>query len=169
MIGSKDNPIVVDSLRSEINFLNNLVTKNGDYILYHRLGSTHENDKILDHYELLDCSGNKYEVYIDAYGDEIIPIPPDGFLFENEYFGEEFLGYFNEDTNVVDEKYIYQRPEEVNGRKIYNYIFESYGTNVKVNFPEDIIDMMIKQRRIFIPPHNIDKHKKIILEALNIK
>ena len=37
------------------------------------------------------------------------------------------------------------------------------------HFPEDLIDIMIKQRRIFIPPHNIDKHKKIILEALNIK
>ena len=107
--------------------------------------------------------------YQIAYGDEIVPIPPDGFLFENEYFGEEFLGYFNEDTNVIDEKYIYERPEEVNGRKIDNYIFESYGVNGRINFPEDLIDIMIKQRRIFIPPHNIDKHKKIILEALNIK
>ena len=168
MIGSKGNPIVVDSLRNEINFLNNLVTTNGDYIFYHRLGSTNENGKILDHYELLDCSGNKYEVYIDGYGDEIVPIPPDGFLFDNEYFGEEFLVYLNEDTNVVDEKYIYERPEEGNGRKIDNYIFESYGTNVGVNFPEDIIDMMIDQRRIFIPD-NIDKHKKVILEALKIK
>lgn len=164
MIGSKGNPIVVNSIGNEINFLNNLVTTNGDYILYHRLGSTNENGKVLDHYELLDCSGNKYEVYIDAYGDDIVPIPPDGFLFENEYFGEEFLGYFNED-NVIDEKYIYERPEEVNGRKIDNYIFESYGVNVGVNFPEDIIDMMIEQRHIFIPD-NIDKHKKIILSLI---
>ena len=59
MIGSKDNPIVVDSLRNEINFLNNLVTENGDYVLYHRLGSTQNiiyitmNDENMDHEELI--------------------------------------------------------------------------------------------------------------------
>ena len=168
MIGSKENPIVVDSISNEKNFLNNLVTTNGDYILYHRLGSIHGDGKILDHYELIDCSGNKYEVYIDGYGDEIIPIPPDGFLFESEYFGDEFLGYFNEDENIIDEKYIYQRKDTESVRSIDRYIFESYGINGKVNFPEDIIDMMIEDKHIFVLD-DIDKHKKIILDSLMTK
>jgi hypothetical protein len=60
-IGSIENPIVVSSIRSEIAFLSNLVTLEGDYILYHRLGSTHFGKRILDHYEAIDCSGNRFE------------------------------------------------------------------------------------------------------------
>lgn len=168
MIGSIDNPIIVDSVRNEICFLNNLVTKEGNYILYHRLGSICHNDKILDHYEAMDCTGKKYEIYIDSYGDKIIPIPPEGFLFDSDCFGSAYEDFFDGDDDDIDEEYIYKRPEDKEHRPIDRYISESYGLNGRVDFPEDIIDMMIEEDIIYIPEYNKpdaeEKAKKAILE-----
>jgi len=167
MIGSKDNPIVVDSLRNEINFLNNLVTVNGDYVLYQRLGSTHENGRILDRYELLDCSGNKHELYIDAYGDKIVVVPPAGFLFDSDCFGSTYEDFFDGDDDDIDEEYIYKRPEDKERRPIDRYIFESYGSNCRVaDFPKDIIDMMIKENIIYITMNDENMDHEELIEKI---
>jgi hypothetical protein len=169
MIGCIDNPIIVDSIRNEINFLNNLVTKEGNYILYHRLGSIHNNDQILDHYEAMDCTGKKYELYIDSYGDKIVPIPPDGFLFESDCFGSTYNDFFDGDDEDIEEKYIYKRTEDQEYRPIDRYISESYGLNTNVDFPKDIINMMMEKGIIYIPEYskqaNTEENvKKVILE-----
>jgi hypothetical protein len=165
MIGSIDSPIVVDSLRNEINFLNNLVTKDGDYILYHRLGSTQQNGKVLDHYEAMDCSGKRYELYIDSYGDKIVAIPPDGFLFDSDCFGCIISDFFDGDDDDIDETYIYKRPGDRERRPIDRYIYESYGVNGKVDFPEYVIDKMIEEGVVFcFEETQKEKAKKIILE-----
>ena len=164
MIGSIDSPIVVDSVRNEINFLNNLVTEDGDYILYHRLGSTHQNGKVLDHYEAMDCSGKRYELYIDSYGDKIVAIPPDGFLFDSDCFSS-ISDFFDVDDDDIDEAYIYKRPGDRERRPIDRYIYESYGVNVRVDFPEYVIDKMIEEGVVVcFEETQKEKAKKIILE-----
>jgi hypothetical protein len=77
MIGTKENPIQVDSIRNSLNYLNNLVTEDGYNIIYHRLGSIRES-KILDHYQAVDTNGRYHELYIDPYADEMMRVPPNG-------------------------------------------------------------------------------------------
>jgi len=156
MIGTKENPIRVDSIRNSLNYLNNLVTEEGYNIIYHRLGSIHE-EKILDHYQAVDTSGKYHEFYIDPYADEMMKIPPTGFLFQSSFF--DYHDIF--DDTEIDEKYVYN--DEVNPENFgdyldylenkpfaYRLITDSWGTNFKTNFPEDVINMMIKENFIFI-------------------
>ena len=151
MIGTKENPIRVDSIRNSLNYLNNLVTEEGYNIIYHRLGSIHE-EKILDHYQAVDTNGKYHEFYIDPYADEMMKIPPTGFLFERSYFDYH--------DNEIDKKYIYNDEVDLeNGEDYLDYlqtkpfayrmISDSWGVNFKVNFPEDVINMMVKENFIF--------------------
>lgn len=153
MIGTKENPIRVDSIRNSLNYLNNLVTEGGYNIIYHRLGSIHE-EKILDHYQAVDTSGKYHEFYIDPYADEMMKIPPTGFLFQNSFF--DYHDIF--DDTEVDDKYVYENnidPEEYMDYLdtkpfAFKMISDSWGTNFKTNFPEDVINMMIEEKFINI-------------------
>jgi hypothetical protein len=153
MIGTKENPIRVDSIRNSLKYLNNLVTEDGYNIIYHRLGSIHE-EKILDHYQAVDTSGKYHEFYIDPYADEMMKIPPTGFLFQSSFF--DYHDIFN-DTEV-DDKYVYENnidPDEYMDYLdtkpfAFKMISDSWGTNFRTNFPEDVINMMIKENFIFI-------------------
>ncbi len=153
MIGTKENPIRVDGIRNSLKYLNNLVTEDGYNIIYHRLGSIHE-EKILDHYQAVDTSGKYHEFYIDPYADEMMKIPPTGFLFQSSFF--DYHDIFN-DTEV-DDKYVYENnidPDEYMDYLdtkpfAFKMISDSWGTNFRTNFPEDVINMMIKENFIFI-------------------
>ena len=153
MIGTKENPIRVDSIRNSLNYLNNLVTEGGYNIIYHRLGSIHE-EKILDHYQAVDTSGKYHEFYIDPYADEMMKIPPTGFLFQSSFF--DYHDIF--DDTEVDDKYVYENnidPEEYMDYLdtkpfAFKMISDSWGTNFKTNFPEDVINMMIEEKFINI-------------------
>jgi len=165
-IGSMENPIVVSSIRSEIAFLSNLVTLEGDYILYHRLGSTHFGKRILDHYEAIDCSGNRHELYVDPYGEKIVAIPPDGFLFDRDFFYCDFADFTDGEDDDIDEEHVYKRPEGKKAKMIDRYICESYGVNNQVDFPGAVIDMMIEEGVLFVFDKSADEVKKSILECL---
>lgn len=153
MIGTKENPIRVDSIRNSLKYLNNLVTEDGYNIIYHRLGSIHE-EKILDHYQCVDTNGRYHELYIDPYADEMMKIPPTGFLFQSSFF--DYHDIFN-DTEV-DDKYVYENnidPDEYMDYLdtkpfAFKMISDSWGTNFKTNFPEDVINMMIEEKFINI-------------------
>jgi hypothetical protein len=168
MIGTKENPIQVDSIRNSLNYLNNLVTEDGYNIIYHRLGSIRES-KILDHYQAVDTNGRYHELYIDPYADEMMRVPPTGFLFKNSFF--DYHDIFN-DTEV-DEKYVYEdnidTEEYVDYLKTKPFAFrmisDSWGTNFQVNFPEDVIHMMVKDQ--FINIHTDEQLTKLIEELKN--
>jgi len=166
MIGSIERPISVDGVRSEIDFLNNLVTVDGDYVLYHRLGSMLSGDRILDHYELLDCSGNRHELYIDAYGDAMAAVPPPGFLFERDWFGGGHIGFFERLGEAdIDEEHVYKRKDGKKLRPIDRYIFESYGSSGKADFPRDIIAMMI-EKEIIVLTHDEDMGNEAAIDKI---
>ena len=153
MIGTKENPIRVDGIRNSLKYLNNLVTEDGYNIIYHRLGSINDG-KILDHYQAVDTAGRYHEFYIDPYADEMMKIPPTGFLFQSSFF--DYHDIFN-DTEV-DDKYVYENniePEEYMDYLdtkpfAFKMISDSWGTNFKTNFPEDVINMMIEEKFINI-------------------
>ena len=161
MIGTKENPIRVDGIRNSLKYLNNLVTEDGYNIIYHRLGSINDG-KILDHYQCVDTGGRYHELYIDPYADEMMKIPPTGFLFQS---------FFDFDDTEVDDKYVYENnidPEEYMDYLdtkpfAFKMISDSWGTNFRTNFPEDIINMMIEEEFIFISK---DEHLTKLIEEL---
>ena len=165
MIGTKENPIRVDGIRNSLKYLNNLVTEDGYNIIYHRLGSIHE-EKILDHYQCVDTNGRYHELYIDPYADEMMKIPPTGFLFQSSFF--DYHDIFN-DTEV-DDKYVYENNIDTEEYMDYldtkpfafKMISDSWGTNFKTNFPEDVINMMIEEK--FINIYRDDDLTKLIEE-----
>ena len=162
MIGTKENPIRVDGIRNSLKYLNNLVTEDGYNIIYHRLGSIHE-EKILDHYQCVDTNGRYHEFYIDPYADEMMKIPPTGFLFQSSFFDFDYT--------EVDDKYVYEDnidPEEYMDYLdtkpfAFKMISYSWGTNFRTNFPEDVINMMVKENFIFISK---DEHLTKLIKEL---
>ena len=166
MIGTKENPIRVDGIRNSLKYLNNLVTEDGYNIIYHRLGSINDG-KILDHYQCVDTNGRYHELYIDPYADEMMKIPPTGFLFQSSFF--DYHDIFN-DTEV-DDKYVYENnidPDEYMDYLdtkpfAFKMISDSWGTNFRTNFPEDVINMMIKENFIFISK---DEHLTKLIKEL---
>ena len=162
MIGTKENPIRVDGIRNSLKYLNNLVTEGGYNIIYHRLGSIHE-EKILDHYQCVDTSGKYHELYIDPYAKEMMRIPPTGFLFQSSFFDFDYT--------EVDDKYVYEDnidPEEYMDYLdtkpfAFKMISYSWGTNFRTNFPEDVINMMVKENFIFISK---DEHLTKLIKEL---
>lgn len=162
MIGTKENPIRVDGIRNSLKYLNNLVTEDGYNIIYHRLGSIHE-EKILDHYQCVDTGGRYHEFYIDPYADEMMRIPPTGFLFQSSFFDFDYT--------EVDDKYVYEDnidPEEYMDYLdtkpfAFKMISDSWGTNFRTNFPEDVINMMVKENFIFISK---DEHLTKLIKEL---
>jgi hypothetical protein len=83
---SPDNPIQLNSIVASRLFLDNLVSRNGNHILYHRRGSFQlkEDGPILDHYEVMSSDNRYDDFYINIYNETNEWIPPDGYLFEYE-------------------------------------------------------------------------------------
>jgi hypothetical protein len=81
---SIDNPINVVDIDGEQLYLDALITKDGDYIFYHRLGSIHNSNKdIIDIFEICTITNEWHTLYFNIYADEFSCIPPSGFLFED--------------------------------------------------------------------------------------
>ena len=101
--GVKENPIKLFNIRQGLEYLNNLRCDNGDYIIYHRLGSTNLNDVIMDIYEIYTASHKLDKIYI-TYVDEWLTDlrPPTGYLFESSILSD--LTDLSEEY-VFDDKY----------------------------------------------------------------
>ena len=97
--GQKENPIKLFNIRQGLEYLNNLRCDNGDYIIYHRLGSTNLNGVvIIDIYEIYTSSHKLDKIYI-TYVDEWLTDlrPPTG-------YSDAFLTcYYNEERISMDE------------------------------------------------------------------
>ncbi|MEA4981507.1 MAG: hypothetical protein VB066_02205 [Paludibacter sp.] len=158
-----ENPLKMSTVRASMVLLENLVTKEGFHILFHRpetvlsptLKFEDGNERILDVYELISGDGKKYSFFIDIYNDENLWIPPNGFLLEFD------LLYYEDDGEEIEVKidpaYVfdceqigldifdyYERNKKYEIEKILN---GSMGVNYKVkNFPESLIERIKSEK-----------------------
>lgn len=79
-----ENPVRLNSIPASRFFLNNLVTQNGDYLIYHRPGSLSVNDELIDHYEIFTTAKQYDDIYISIYNQRNTWVPPAGYLFEDD-------------------------------------------------------------------------------------
>lgn len=152
-----ENALKMSGIRASMTLLENIVTKDGFHILFHRpttvlsptLKFDNGNERILDVYELI-VDGKKHNLYIDIYNEVNLWIPPTGFMFEFDFLYYEDDG---EEIEVkIEQQYIFDC-EQI-GLDIFDYYernkkFEiekildgSWGVNYKVNnFPEGLIEI----------------------------
>ena len=103
-------PVKLNSIPASIIFMNNLVTKLGNHIIYHRIGSKHGiNGEIVDHYEIMTTANQYDDIFICAYHDQSEWIPPYGYLFDN--LSEMMCQQLKDHANVK-----YLDPEDEIGR-----------------------------------------------------
>lgn len=101
--GVEENPIKLFNIRQGIEYLNNLRCDNGDYIIYHRLGSTNLNGVIMDIYEIYTSSHKLDKIYITYVNESLTDLrPPTGYLFESPILSD--LTDLSEEY-VFDDKY----------------------------------------------------------------
>lgn len=145
-----ENPVLLNSVRLSLTYLNNLVTTEGLHIVYHRLGSSFEGDHPVDHYELLTADLKYDDIYISIYSENILLVPPEGYLFESaslfiidyddetEFFEieDENLLYHDSGSTVIDE--MIERNKLL--PQLERMLFTSGGTNMHdQNFPYSTI------------------------------
>jgi hypothetical protein len=142
-------------VKTSMVLLNNLVTKEGFHILFHRpttvdspdLISENGNARIIDQYELITGDGKKHNLYIDIYNDENLWVPPAGFLFDLLYYEDD-----GDEIEVkIEQQYVFDCEQigldiidyyERNKKyEIENILSESWGVNYKVpDFPKGLIE-----------------------------
>lgn len=155
--GTEESPIKLFSIEQGREYLNNLRCENGDYIIYHRLGSTYINDNISDIYEIYTASHKLDKIYI-TYVDEWLTDlrPPTGYLFESPFLSDltELSGdYVFDDTDYNDEDgYLKQSLSESGG---YNMMDD--------DFPLGVLDKLMKEFVI------IGNKSKIIAEIISFR
>ncbi len=158
-----ENPLKLSGIRASMTLLENLGTKEGFHILFHRpetvlsptLKFHNGNERIIDKYEIISGNGKIANLYIDIYSEVNQWIPPTGFMFEFD------LLYYEDDGEEIEVKieqqYIFDC-EQI-GLDIFDYYernkkFEiekildgSWGVNYKVNnFPESLIERIKSEK-----------------------
>lgn len=152
-----ENPLRLSGVRASMVLLENLITKDGFHILFHRpttvdspnLISENGNARIIDQYEMITGDGKIVNLYIDIYSDENLWIPPNLFMFKFD------LLYLEDDGVKIEVKiepaYVfdceqinldifdyYERNKKFN---VENILSESWGVNFKVpDFPKGLIE-----------------------------
>jgi hypothetical protein len=154
----RENAIRLNCVSASLVLMENLITKDGYHILFHRpetvlsptLKFDNGNERILDVYELFTGDGKKHNLYIDIYNDENLWIPPTGFMFEFD------LLYYEDDGDEIEVKIeqqyifdceqigldIFDFYERNHQHEIEKILDGSWGVNYKVNnFPEQLIEI----------------------------
>lgn len=152
-----ENPLRMSGVRASMVLLENLVTKEGFHILFHRpttvdspdLISENGNARIIDKYEIISGNGEKYNLYIDIYNDENLWISPSLFKFEYDFL------YLEDADDVIEVKIepkyvfdceqlnmdIFDFYERNNKFEIEKLLDGSWGVNYKIqNFPKGLIE-----------------------------
>ena len=167
-----EDPIQLGGIKDTVEFLNNLVTKKGYHIIYHRQGSmSRSKGKPVDIYEIM-TTDKKFDVfYIDIYSKKNLLVPPNGYLFEYKFC-------FDIDVDF-DEKYKYidKFPvdmEDLNSLGKYlkklplfeRHISESIGITCRINnFPYALIKELYKDGVLDV----VDNVNDLIRELKAIK
>ena len=155
-----ENPLRLSGVRASMVLLENLITKDGFHVLFHRPTTvdspdlSSENARIIDQYEVISGDGKKYNLYIDIYNDENLWVPPAGFLFEF-LFEYDLLCYEDDGDEIevkIEQQYVfdceqinldifdfYERKKEYELEKLLD---GSWGVNYKIqNFPKGLIEI----------------------------
>jgi len=157
-----ENPLKMSGVRASMVLLENLVTKEGFHILFHRpttvdspdLISENGNARIIDQYEMITGDGKIVNLYIDIYSDENLWIPPNLFMFKFDLLYLEVDGV--EIEVKIEPKYVFDCEqlnmdifdfyERNNKFEIEKILSESFGFNYKVqNFPEGLIEIYMNR------------------------
>lgn len=147
---SIENPILLNSIDSSILYLDSLITNTGNYIIYHRLGSTVvKRGKPVDRYEVFTTDLKRDILYISIYSDKNNFIPPNGYFFDvlSDLF---FLNKIDEAKHIVENKYWFsddsQFDKYIEDFLLLKYIDGSFGDNVKhKSFPIDLLTFKLKE------------------------
>jgi hypothetical protein len=109
-----ENPVRMSSIAASRFYLNNLVTQNGEYLIYHRPGSLSVNNELIDHYEIFTTAKQYDDIYISIYNQRNIWVPPTGFLFEDGILCPDLTEESDEMKDIIesvllgiDKKYFY--------------------------------------------------------------
>ncbi|HDR51582.1 MAG TPA: hypothetical protein ENN90_08175 [Mariniphaga anaerophila] len=145
------NPVRLNSIPASRLFLNNLVTTDGDYIIYHRKGSVMENSEIIDHYEIFTTAKQYDDIYISIYNRRNSWVPPAGYLFEDGILCPDLTEDDDDMAEIIesvlqgiDKKYFYEDQRNIEdfmlsiaeGDELNSFIECSAGVNFELkNFP----------------------------------
>lgn len=158
-----ENPLRLSRVRASMTLLENLVTKDGFHILFHRPTTVLSPDltfddgtnRILDQFELITGDEKKFNLYIDIYNDENNWVPPAGFLFEND------LIYYEDDGEEIEVEIqpefvfdceqlnmdIIEYFERNKKYEIEKILSSSWGVNYKLpDFPDGLIEKYISSK-----------------------
>lgn len=147
---SIENPILLNSIDSSILYLDSLITNTGNYIIYHRLGSSSvEEGKPVDRYEVFTTDFKRDILYISIYNDKNNFIPPNGYFFDS-LSGLFFLNMIDEAKHIVENKYWFsndfQFDKLIEDYPLLKYIDGSFGNNVNhESFPIDLLAIKLKE------------------------
>jgi len=151
-----ENALRLNCVRASMVLLENLVTKEGFHVLFHRPTTvdspdlSSENARIIDQYELISGDGMKYNLYIDIYNEVNLWIPPSGFMFKFD------LLYYEDDEDEIEvkieSKYVFDCElinldifdfyERNHQHEIEKLLDGSWGVNYKIqNFPKGLIEI----------------------------
>jgi len=165
---SPDNPIQLNSIVASRLFLDNLVSRKGHHILYHRRGSFQlkGDGPIIDQYEVMSSDNRYDDFYINIYNETNEWIPPDGYLFEYEladisfFLSDYELSELNGTEFNIAGKYIFKTEfgdsEElttnVNIPLLELFMNKSSGVNgFNDEFPYSRIKELIMNHRMYTP------------------
>lgn len=157
-----ENPLKMSGVRASMVLLENLITKDGFHILFHRpttvlspnLKFNDGKEKIIDQYEVITGSGKVANLYIDIYSEENHWVPASEFMFE---FKQLFYEDYGDEIEVkIEQQYIFDCEQigldifdyyERNKKfKIEKILDGSCGVNFKVqNFPEGLIEIYMNR------------------------
>jgi hypothetical protein len=147
---SIENPILLNSVDNSILYLDSLITNTGNYIIYHRLGSSVvKGGKPIDRYEVFSTDFKKEILYISIYNDKNNFIPPIGYFFE-AFSGLFFKNMIDETQYFIENMYWFsediQYDKLIKDFPLLNYIDGSFGDNLKhENFPLDLLAIKLKE------------------------
>ena len=80
---SPETPLLTSGVIESLAILDDLITYDHQYILYHRFGSFFSSiaGHPIDIYHLCSGDGERYDIYVDIYNEKTLWIPPVGFKF----------------------------------------------------------------------------------------
>ena len=157
-----ENPVRLNSEKAAMGYLKNLVTKNGNHILFHRLREMvfyTNNDGYMvwlqnpvAHYQICTSRQTIVDVYMDIHSNESLWIPPSVFDFDYEFVDlneEEAKNEQEWRENIIKVNKAYVNPKKETPKfkesKHYEYdgmeglLLHSWGVNYHtLNFPDNL-------------------------------
>lgn len=173
-----ENPILLNSEKAAIGFLENLVTmQDGCHILFHRLmafdfgvfdGRTKTPENTSEIYETCTNDQKIISLFFNIHSAECVWIPPAGFEFESEFVSicdKEMTDESEAEYSIVqvDKKYVSKIREhwtphdyDTIDPESQEYILcRSWGVNYKTNnFPYELWKVYIKEHTICLSDMN---------------